>query len=358
MIAIDAGNRFDQPPTGVAVYARNLTRALADTYPETHFGWYFRSNRFLRSFRSRMPANVSRHLLESPFTGWTIRRARLFHGLNQRLPEDLRAPAVATFHDLFVLTGEYSNREFRARFSDLARETAERSSHIIAVSSHTASQVEEHLGVPRSQISVVHHGSEPQEPPAEDVRNVILRRLGVQRPFLLHVGALQVRKNLIRLVDAFERIPSEYSLVLAGPLGYRAQEILDHVEHSKARDRIHLPGHVSDDVRAALYNDAEVLVFPSLEEGFGLPVVEAFGAGLPVVASNVSAIPEVTGDAAVLVDPHSPDAIAQAVVSVLDDSDLRESLRARGLARAARFTWRRCAEGTWEVYQRLIKERA
>ncbi len=351
MIGIDAGNCFDRPPTGVAAYARNLTSHLARAHPDQHFRWFFRSNRYFRTFGSRLPPNVKRRLLEESALLWTARGLRLFHGLNQRLPNGLRVPKVVTYHDLFAMTGDYSTEDFRERFSRLARETAERADHIVAVSAHTAEQVASRLGYSRSRITVVHHGTARLEVPPPASREAILRDIGVSRPFVLQVGTLQVRKNVERIVAAFEVAGGSAELVLAGSHGYGADGILARIERSRARDRIRLVGHVSNDVRASLYASAEALLFPSLEEGFGLPVVEAFSVGLPVIGSDVSAIPEVAGEAAILVDPLDTDAIAGALQRVLGDPAVRDELRRKGLERSAHFSWERCARETWDVYE-------
>ena len=354
MIGIDAGNSLDRPPTGVAVYARNLLAELARAHPDERFAWFYRSNRYLRSFGGRLPPNARRRLLEDSVLLLSAQGLSLFHGLNQRLPARLRVPRVATFHDLFAMTGEYSTLEFRQRFARLARETAARSERVIAVSEHTAALVADQLAFPRESISVIHHGVEPPEIPAPECRRSVLRDLGVTRPFVLHVGSLQVRKNIERIVAAFESVSGSLDLVLAGGEGFGADRIVRRIEESPARPRIRMTGHVEDQVRATLYAEAEALVFPSLEEGFGLPVVEAFAAGLPVVASNVSAVAEVAGDAAVLVDPLDAEAIAGALERLITDSALRTELRAKGLARAQRFSWERCAAETWEVYRSLL----
>ncbi len=354
MIGIDVGNCLDRPPTGVAVYARNLIWELARLCPRERFAWFYRSNRYLRSFGAPLPPNARRRLLEGLPLRRSSRELQLFHGLNQRLPDGIRAPRIATFHDLFALTGEYSTAEFRERFAHLARETAERADHIIAVSDHTAGQVAGRLGFPRSQMTVVHHGAEPLDVPPPARCAAILRDLGVSRPFVLHVGTLQARKNVERVVAAFEAAGGSAELVLAGSGGYGADRILARIERSAARDRIRLAGHVADDVRACLYASAELLLFPSLEEGFGLPVVEAFSVGLPVIASKTSAVAEVAGDSAVLVDPFATDDIAGALEHVLECGSLRAELRRKGTARARQFTWERCAAETWQVYQRLV----
>lgn len=353
MIGIDAGHALDRPPTGVAVYSRNLIRELTTGHPDQDFAWYYRSNRYFRSFGAPLPSNARRRLLEGFSLPWSARRLRLFHGLNQRLPPGISAPAIATFHDLFALTGQYSTPDFQERFARLARETAGRADHVIAVSAHTARQVVERLGLPESRVSVVHHGCEELRLPAAGRREAILARLGVQRPFVLHVGALQARKNVERLVTAFEIAGEDCQLVLAGSLGFGAEPILDRIRCSSARERIRRVGHVSDETRGTLYACAEALLFPSLEEGFGLPVVEAFSVGLPVIASRVSALPEVAGGAAELVDPLDSDAIANGLGRVLGGPALQDDLRRKGRARAQQFTWRRCADETWKVYQAL-----
>lgn len=354
MIGIDAGNSLDRPPTGVAVYARNLLAELARAHADERFAWFYRSNRYLRSFRGKRPPNVRRRLLEDSVLFLSAQGLSLFHGLNQRLPRRLRVPSVATFHDLFAMTGEYSTPQFRQRFAHLARETAARADHIVAVSNHTAALVADQLAFPREAITVIHHGVEALDVPAPECRRSVLRDLGVTRPFVLHVGSLQVRKNIERIVSAFESVGESLELVLAGSTGFGSDRIVQRIDESPARSRIRLTGHVGDKARATLYAEAEALVFPSLEEGFGLPVVEAFSAGLPVVASNVSAVAEVAGDAALLVDPLDAEGIAGALERVISDSELRGELRSKGLDRAKRFSWERCAAQTWDVYRSLL----
>ncbi len=353
MIGIDAGHSLDSPPTGVAVYCRNLIRALTAVSADERFKLFYRSNRYFRSFREPLPENCSRALLADFTLSRTARGLRLFHGLNQRLPAGLSCPALATFHDLFVLTAEYSTPEFRERFAALARKTAQRADCIVAVSAFTAGQVTDLLGVPRERIAVIHHGVETPPALSDERKNALLARLGITRPFLLNVGAVQKRKNILRIVRAFEMLDADLDMVFAGPEGYGADEIAARIAAGPARARIRRVGFVGPEARAALYAGAEALVFASLDEGFGLPVVEAFAAGLPVIASNSSALPEVAGDAALLVDPLETEAIAAAMRRIVHDSRLRDSLRDKGTARAARFTWQRAARETKAVYNEL-----
>jgi len=354
-IALDASHVFDRAPTGVSVYSRRLTEELLALQPELRFLLAYRANRFGRAIlASRLGANSTRVPLEPAVTPLWARRAALFHGLNQRLPEIAFPKRVVTFHDLFVMTAEYSTSDFRRRFSEQAREASDRADHIIAVSQYTANHVAELLGYPAEKITVVPHGVDVPAPATEQERVRIRRRLGIEGPFLLSVGSIQARKNTERLVQAFERLDSDTVLVLAGGEGFGAEDALARVASGPAKHRIRRLGYVDDETRRLLYQSATALVFPSLDEGFGIPALEAMAAGLPVVASNRSALPEACGDAALLVDPLSVEEIHVAMKRVQTDASLRTDLARRGRTRAAAFTWKAAAEKTWSVYQELL----
>lgn len=357
MIALDASYSLDLTPSGVAVYSSNLIAAMARAAPRDHFDLCYRANRFLRAFGTSPPGpNCSRRLLEEFNCRLFRGRVDLFHGLNQRLPRCRFRRAVATFHDLFVINGDYSTAEFRGRFTALAREAASRADRIITVSQYTADQVADHLGFPPSRIHVVHHGVNPVPRVADEALAAFRKESELHAPFLLHVGAIQKRKNVARIVEAFERLRPHYLLVLAGSAGYGAHEIMARIQSSPARDRVRVIGFVDDDVLAKLYRAAEALVFPSIEEGFGMPVLEAMSAGLPVVASDRSAMPEVAGDAARLVDPDDTDSIEAGMVEVLEDEDRRAEFIELGLARAAQFNWTKAANETLQVYAKAMEE--
>jgi glycosyltransferase involved in cell wall biosynthesis len=164
---------------------------------------------------------------------------------------------------------------------------------------------------------------------------------------------VQERKNIKRLVEAFERLPDELLLVLAGSSGYGSEQIADRIAASPARERIVQLGYVGGEAKAKLYRSAHALAFPSLDEGFGMPILEAMSAGLPVVTSNCSAMPEVAGEAAVLVDPHDSDAIAEGLQRIVEDEALREELCRKGPARAADFSWRQTAVKMLALYREL-----
>jgi glycosyltransferase involved in cell wall biosynthesis len=180
-----------------------------------------------------------------------------------------------------------------------------------------------------------------------------------EAPFVLAIGVIEPRKNLNRLMDAFlllkqrGSVPSDLKLVLAGGKGWLFDGIFEHHAASPVRQDIVMPGFVPDDLLPALYSAAEVLAFPSLYEGFGLPILEAMACGTPVVASRASCLPEVAEGAALLVDPTSVEGLAGALERVLTEPALREELVAKGHQRAARYTWRRAAEQLLDVYRRV-----
>lgn len=342
-IALDATYSLGEALSGVGLYSREILLGLAAAHPDTRFHFYYRPHRFLRSWSERLPANVRRRLLAWPLGA---RGAALFHGLNQRLPDALAPRSVATFHDLFVLTGQYSTADFRQRFAAQARDAAARASAIIAVSEFTRQQVISLLGAAPEKVRVVHHGAPAPGPAAATT---------VREKIVLHVGAIQKRKNTARLVEAFETVDSFWRLVLVGSAGYGADEILARIERSPARDRIVVTGYATPEALAGWYARAMVFAFPSLDEGFGMPVLEAMANHVPVLTSNRSALPEVAGDAALLVDPENGEAIGEALRSLTGRPELREDLAQRGVLRARRFTWEKAVRATWDAYEEVLR---
>src|SRR6185369_4394314 len=254
-IALDATYSIGDVLSGVGLYSHEILMGLAGAHPEVCFDFCYRPHRFLRARRTPLPRNARRRVLAEPLGP---RGADLFHGLNQRLPRIPMRRAVATFHDLFVMTGEYSTPEFRARFTAQARDAAARADAVIAVSEFTRSQVVSLLGVEPARVHVVPHGTrrfaEPlSAPPGRE-------------KVILNVGAIQKRKNIARLVEAFETLPQAWQLVLAGSNGYGAEEILARIEKSPARERINVTGYVSPSELSGWYARAAVFAFPSLDE--------------------------------------------------------------------------------------------
>jgi glycosyltransferase involved in cell wall biosynthesis len=317
-----------------------MLMGLANMYPEDQFLHCYRFKNFLR-VAGKARNNVRHRLLMPPLPTF---RADLFHALNQRVDRRPAKKVVTTFHDLFVMTAEYSSRQFRQRFSQQAQLAAENSDLIIAVSRFTAEQVSSLLGFDPARIRVVPHGVFP---PSE---NGVRRRDKV----ILFVGALQARKNVSRLVEAFESVPEDWRLILAGSSGYEAVSIRERVKSSECRDRIQVMGYVRAGEIDNLYSRASIFAFPSLDEGFGIPVLEAMVHGVPVVASNRPSLVEVAGDAAILVDPRSTADLATALRRLATDPELRDLYAQRGRERAKLYPWQRTVRETYAVYKELL----
>ncbi|MCX6021156.1 MAG: glycosyltransferase family 1 protein, partial [Chloroflexi bacterium] len=269
-----------------------------------------------------------------------------------------RGPSVVTVHDLgYVHFPEAHGRRSLAYLRWATRHNAQQATHLIADSEATRDDIIRVLGVPSERITVAHLGVDPTLAPVTDPARLaaVRARYGLPDEYLLFVGSIHPRKNLARLVDAYGRLwengQTTAALALAGGVAWLPDTILERVRQSRAP--VILTGYVPQEDMAALYSGAMALAFPSLAEGFGLPVVEAMACGLPVVASNASSLPEVVGDAGVLVNPLSVGDIANGLLRVVSDASLRADLRARGFERVRRFTWERTAATVLDVLDRL-----
>jgi glycosyltransferase involved in cell wall biosynthesis len=350
---LDVTYTLDPSPSGVALYSREIAFGLARAHRDSRFTFYFRPHRYFKSFGMQLPPNARR--------GFVPPKGAIFHGLNQRLPRfhwgPASGPAVATFHDLFVLTGEYSTPEFRARFAGQARDAAARADVVIAVSEFTRGQVISLLGVEPARVRVVHHGIRALALPGGDSHGTAWPDKTARQKVILNVGAIQKRKNIARLVEAFEAVDPAWRLVLIGSNGYGAAEIHARIAASPARERISVLGYVTTEELAAWYARAMIFAFPSLDEGFGMPVLEAMTAGTPVLTSTRSALPEVAGEAALLADPEDTGALVHALQRLTRDEELRARLSRLGVERARLFTWEKAVDQTWKVYLDLLATR-
>ena len=268
---------------------------------------------------------------------------------------------VVTIHDLVsFLFPDTVPRKYSLYMRLMTRLAVWSADRIIAVSHATRGDLTRILRVPEDHVVVIHEGVAPEFRVTADVKtqDAVIHRYGIRPPYCLFVGNLEPRKNLPRLIEAFGLLrargltpPDMPQLVLVGTRGWLYSGIFRAVEAQGLGGDIVFTGYVPPADLPALYAGAACFVFPSLYEGFGLPVLEAMSAGTPVVASRVGAIPEVAGDAAVLVDAHRPVELADGIASVLTDGALRDRLVARGRVRAQAFTWERVARETLAVYE-------
>ncbi|MBC7235348.1 MAG: glycosyltransferase family 4 protein, partial [Chloroflexi bacterium] len=367
---------------GIGRYTRGLVRAITrldmgNRYLLLSASGGLRAERWAELRRETWPANVrwrhlpltDRHLailwqrLRLPIAiEWITGPLDLFHSPDFSLPPVCRAKTVLTVHDLsFMRCPGCFPAPLLAYLMRAVPRSVRRANMVLADSQSTRDDLMELLLVPQERVAVLYPGVEPHfsaQKSAQD--DLILARYGIRWPYILGLGTLQPRKNFVRLIEAFGRLrqerPVPHRLVIGGERGWLYQEIDETIARLKLNNRVHLIGFVADEDLPALYRGAAVLAFPSLYEGFGLPVLEAMACGTPVVTSTTSSLPEVAGEAALLVPPKDVEALADALWRLLDDGALRNDLRAKGFEQAKRFTWERAAKALLGIYHHVIRE--
>lgn len=360
-IAIEASNLARPDKTGVAVYGTNLISHLAERDRENRYYLCYRLSRIRKKrffFRTVNP-NFRVKIIQEPFNRLFMKRMDLYHGLDARVYESGGMKKVVTVHDVLHYTDVFPVEPYPAGKIEKYRKMLSAADAIIAVSHHTRKDLVQQLSVAQEKIEVVYHGVEerfrarnPQETRA------VLDRYGIGSSYLLYVGCIEARKNLSRLLEAFARVrkggyPS-FELVMAGNPGEGADTVFQTVGKLGLEECVRIVGYVQQEDLPFLYTGAEIFLFPSLYEGFGMPVLEAMACGTPVVASSVTSIPEVAGEAALLVDPHSVESISSAIQSLLGDPSLRKAYAHKGIVRAGEFTWEKAAKQTLEVYRKVL----
>ena len=313
----------------------------------------------LRARRSSLPTErpLARILWEQcvqPALGGGV---DLFHGLAYVAPILTNRPTVVTVHDLsFLHNPERFRRANRAYLRLFTRLSLKRARRVIAVSEHTRQDLMQVYGLPADRIDVVYSGldSHFHRPPRREIEDFRSAR-GLPEHFILYLGTIEPRKNLSTLIRAYARVrPEGVKLVCAGGRGWMYQDVFQTVEELRLSRDVIFPGFLPDDDLPLWYSAADIFVYPSAYEGFGLPVTEALACGVPTITTNASSLPEAAGDAALLVPPDDTAALAEALEQLLGDSSLRASLAARGPRQAARFNWRAAACDTARVYARAL----
>ena len=353
------------PRTGVGTYTANLLQQLRDL-PQLEVVPMMQSSVHLPLPRgaSRRTLRVNNTFWMQMVLPWHLSRlsADICHFTNSVASVWTPCPSVVTIHDATLwLYPKYHPRRRILAMRPVIPLGARRAKAIIAVSANTKRDLVRTLNIPEDKVYVIHEAPAPQfQPVASGAALEIVRsRYRLPDHFVLYVGTIEPRKNLTRLLEAFAMLQRDgyasHGLVLAGCQGWAGTSVQNTIERLRLQGAVRLLGYVSIDDLVALYNLAGALVFPSLYEGFGLPIVEAMACGTPVVMSPNGSLEEIAGGAAELVDPTAAESIALGLRRVLGDSARRAELRDLGLARARQFSWQRAAVETHEVYANVLR---
>jgi glycosyltransferase involved in cell wall biosynthesis len=369
-IAIDARKLHD---FGIGTYVRNLLRHLSRIDQTTEYVVLCRRtdcqlvSELGENFRAVPEASPGYSVREQITIPLDLRRegADLFHAPHYVLPPLTPCKSVVTIHDCIHLRfPQYlPNRLGYAYARGFLWMATHQSSRILTVSEASKRDILDYFSVPPDKINVIYNGIDElfSTPPAEDDVARVRERYQLDHPFILYAGNIKPHKNLERTIEAFHLLRrsdaqfEQVKLVIIGDEIAKYAALRHAVHRHKLHKYVRFFGFVPDRTLAILYRLANVFVFPSLYEGFGLPPLEAMASGTPVITSNVSCLPEVVGDAALLVDPLQPQAIADAMRLVLTDATVRNDLRIRGLARARHFSWERSILRVRAIYSEVLQ---
>lgn len=345
-IALD-GMPLASQLTGVGHYTRELARNLAVVAPSDSFTFIEPRGVLKKRWWS---LGLPLHLLRNSFD--------LFHGTNYEIPLWSRRPTVVTIHDLsLLLHAEVHEQRLVQRARWRLPLMAKAASRIITPSNSVKTEVCEAFEVDPDKVAVTPEAPRPAFRRREDPD--LLRRLGIDRDFILFVGTIEPRKNLRRLVDAFDQLLRTTSLspklVIAGGQGWLMDDFATSIKQKGLADRVCLPGYLEDEDLCTLYSSCAAFVYPSLYEGFGLPPLEAMACGAPVITSRIPSLMETVGSAARLVDPNEIDDLARAMIEMLSQDEVRNHYAELGKTHVKKFSWERTANQTLKVYRELIK---
>ncbi|WP_459201917.1 glycosyltransferase family 4 protein [Methanococcus sp. CF] len=266
---------------------------------------------------------------------------------------------VITVHDIFGIKLNSKNYETykKVAYRLLLPKTLESADKIIAVSENTKNDLINHFKIPPNKIKVIYNAADKTFAKLNEIEiSDIKKKYAINYSFILYVGGLAAHKNIIRLIEAYnilKKLGVTHKLVLAGVKRYKYKEIFETIEKLNLQNDVIFTGYVPDEDLPGLYNAADLFVYPSLYEGFGIPPLEAMQCGTPVITSNTSSLPEVVGDAGIMVNPYDVDELANKMYEVLTNEYLRKEMSKKGLERAKLFSWKKCAEEHIKVYEEV-----
>jgi len=365
-IGIDCRTIQEPEPAGTAHYTKELVRALLEIDSDNEYFLFFGQEKNIPEEFKRPNAKIIILPPKSlPFISshWqfsrTLKQCRLdiFHAPANTLPVGYNGASILTIHDLAI----YQNSEWfpKQTFSTnfLVPRSLAMAKKIIVPSESTKQDLQKIFRAPEEKIKVIYEGVRTEEP-SENAKNSTLEKFNLpEKNYFLFLGTIEPRKNLIALIAAYkillQKNPDAPILVLAGGKGWKNDDIFEAIKKRSLENKIKCLGYVSNEEKFALMKSALAFVYPSLYEGFGLPILEAMSLGAPVITSRISSIPEITGDSALLIDPNNDGEIASALEKLWKDENLRNDFINKGKHQSAKFSWIKTAEQTLQTYKEI-----
>jgi glycosyltransferase involved in cell wall biosynthesis len=356
-IGFETSSLITDEPAGIARYATQLIPAiLKELSPPRDVTLFYKASKLKYRNHWWRLAEAKTRIYHARY--WPVRKGLdVFHGVDAFVPNWKGIRKIITIHDLVTmkLVGDHiASEKFRARKKEALERVRDYVDAVVAVSETTRQDVINLLGIHPDRVHLTHPGVDQAYVPQDrDAIERVLGKYAITGEYLVFVGSVSGRKNTARLVDAFAQSQASrsLSLVLAGSISYRGEDTLQAISRNRLRERVRVLDYVVAGDLPALYSGSRGLVFPTLYEGFGLPIVEAMACGAPVLTGKTGAAPEVSGGCALLVDPYDTNDIAQGIDRLLESPPCE---RDRAIEHARGFTWRRCAQRTLGVYDRIV----
>ena len=366
-------NSIDEKSGGIGTYSYELIKnfsmmGVPNEYYLIHhtpidMDIYSTNNEILiKSYSNFYKATMWR-MINAPLKLKFIKELDLVHDPYEIGPLSFKMPfkKVMTIHDLTPIIFPHAfGLPIVLLHKLLLTRTLKTADKIITDSNSTKNDLINYFNIPEEKIRVILLAADEKFKPLSNKEiKEAKQKYNLNFPFILYVGTLEPRKNIPSLIKAFYKLKKknlQYKLVIAGKKGWKYKEIFETIDKLNLQSDVVFTGYVPDEDLPALYNAADLFVYPSVYEGFGLPPLEAMACGTPVITSNTSSLPEVVGDAGIMVDPYDVDRLADAMQEVLTDEGLRADMTKKGLGRAKMFSWEKCARETLRVYEEVYNE--
>lgn len=360
--------------TGISRYVKKLVETLvSQNHPDTTYYLYYQrqpgeqkldwltAHKQVKHRPLWTPVNL---LSEHPSVWWKhylplvmkLDGIDVFHGPNHSVPVSGKVPTVLTIHDIAYFYMKVHGEGLDRMLKRTTLENIARATHIVAVSESTASDIIRE-GAAAEKTSVIYQGYEPNPGEASESTTILNHPIASLTPYLLFIGTVQPRKNVEYLIDEFARVSSKipHRLIIAGAPGESQHTVEQKIAEYGLDDRVLLTGFISDEERHTLYKHADIFLYPSLYEGFGLVILEAMSYGVPVITGNNSSLPEAAGDAGIKVDIETQGALGEAILLLINDSHLRQELIEKGLTHCHSFGWEDSARQMMALYRQLAQ---